>query len=114
MDKETLIKRLKSKSHKRKIQLYSFYSELISANETAENIVDEIHADLGEENLVSTSDIYYCKRHFMKKKHENLPKRVKEIVSVTPKIKDTNFEELTWTNPAELERVKLKSKFAVD
>lgn len=112
MDKKTLIKRLKSKAHTRKRQLHSFYQELISSDETAENIVVEIHADLGEENLVTTTDIYYCKRHFIKNKQHNYSKSVKKIVSDFPQNNDTNFEDLTWTNPTELERVKLKSKFA--
>jgi hypothetical protein len=112
MDKETLIKRLKSRAHTRKKQLFLIYGELISSEETAENIVAEIHADLGEDNLVNTTDIYYCRRHFMKNKRYNFPKRDKEIVSDVPNNRDSNFEDLTWTNPAELERVKLKSKFA--
>ncbi len=114
MNKETLIKRLKSKAHTRKKQLFMFYSELISSVETAKNIVAEIHADLGEQNLVNISDIYYCKRHFARNKTKGLPKQIKAPNANNSKVKDSNFEDLTWTNPAEIERVKLKSKFAIN
>jgi hypothetical protein len=112
MDKETLVKRLKAKAYFRKKQLFNFYTELFYSDETAENLIAEIHSDLGEENLVSLSDIYYCWRHFKKSDHGKILKTKKEKTSETIKNSDSNFEDLTWTNPSDLDRIKLKSKFA--
>lgn len=112
MDKETLIKRLKAKAYSRKKQLFNFYTELFYSDETAENIVSEIHADLGEENLVDTYDIYYCWRHFKKNDQVKILKTKRANTSETIKNSKFNFEDLTWTNPSDLDRIKLKSKFA--
>jgi hypothetical protein len=112
MEKETLIRKLKSKEQSRKFHLFSFYTELICSFEKARVMVEEIHADLGEINLVNTADIYYCRRHYMKKKNQTLQKRKIDKAPEFSKSDENNFENLTWTNPADLERVTLKSKFA--
>lgn len=112
MEKETLIRKLKSKEQSRKFHLFSFYTELISSYEKAKVMVEEIHADLGEINLINTSDIYYCRRHYMKNKKPTLQKRKIDKTPEFSESDENNFENLTWTNPADLERITLKSKFA--
>lgn len=112
MDKETLIRKLKSKEQSRKFHLFSFYTELISSYEKAKVMVEEIHADLGEINLIKTSDIYYCRRHYMKKKKPIFQKRKMDKTPEFSESEENNFENLTWTNPVDLERITLKSKFA--
>lgn len=108
MNKITLIKKFKTKSPSRKKYLFDMYQVLICSNKTAENIVEEIHEDLEEENMLKVTDIYYC-RHYFKQKHNTSETFLVNSVKIAPA---NVFEEMKWTNPDEIERVVIKSKFA--
>lgn len=98
MEKERLIKRFESKDPARKRLLFKAYENLICSGEMVRTILEEIHQDLGRENLVTAYDIYYCKRHFAPKTGRK--KAIK------------NIDKLSWTDPNSLDQQKPISKFS--
>ncbi|MES2794721.1 MAG: hypothetical protein V4683_02085 [Bacteroidota bacterium] len=111
MDKEMLIKSIKSKSADRKRLLFYLYEDLINSKITVKNIIVAIHNDLGEENLIEVRDIEYCRRRYCHKKMQSNPKTFRKYEH--NKFNGSlNINELTWTNPDEISIETVKSKFA--
>ncbi len=110
MKKENLINRFKIKAASRKRVLFERYQTLICSTENASIIVDEIHEDLGEDNLVTVSDIYYCRRYFAKRGTSKLNLSFNEDKNLSQK--NVSWDDLKWTNPDTIPRFKLRSKFA--
>jgi hypothetical protein len=109
MTKENLINRIKTKASSRKRLLFARYETLISSLENASIIVDEIHEDLGEDSLISVSDIYYCKRYFVKKEASKKKFIAKENEIIQQK--NRSGQAMKWTDPNTIPRQILKSKF---
>ena len=111
MEKETLIKLIKEKSADRKRSLFQMYGDLINSTSTVKNIINSIHLDLGEDNLVKVTDIEYCRRRFLKGKRLRLPKSIHKIES-DKVVNQVALDDLKWTNPDEIVRETVRSKFA--
>lgn len=111
MEKETLIKLIKEKSADRKRSLFHMYGDLINSTSTVKNIINSIHMDLGEDNLVKVTDIEYCRRRFLKGKRLSAPKILKKV---EPKkvVNQVALDDLKWTNSDDIVRETVRSKFA--
>lgn len=111
MEKETLIKLIKEKSADRKRSLFQMYGDLINSTSTVKNIIKSIHLDLGEDNLVKVTDIEYCRRRFLKGKRLKLPKAIHKV-EPNKVVNQVAFDDLKWTNPDDIVRETVRSKFA--
>lgn len=107
MDKKTILKEmLKNKDPKRKKMLLEVFENEIHFSASSQFVAQYINKELGVENLVNAKDVEYCRYNFKQKN-----KAKTEIPKISNPRPYTDANEITWTNPDEMNSNPYKSKF---
>jgi hypothetical protein len=109
---EFLIEMYRKKDKKRKRALWELFDTTIKLPASLAFIADTINKELQVDNLVSESDIKYCRFYFMDKVKSNIAAKDKPKISNSPK-SNTSLSDIDWTDPDEINNPKtVKSKFS--
>ena len=112
MNIEFLIEMFRKKDKKRKRALWELFDTTIKLPASLTFIADTINKELQVDNLVSESDIKYCRFYFMDKVKSNIAAKDKPKISNSPK-SNTSLSDIDWTDPDEINNPKtVKSKFS--
>lgn len=112
MNIEFLIEMYRKKDKKRKRFLWELFSETIKLPASLALIADTINKEIQVDNLISESDVKYCRFYFMDKVKPNISAKDKPKISNNPK-PNTSSGDINWTDPDEVNNSNnSKSKFS--
>jgi hypothetical protein len=112
MNLETLIEMYQKKDPKRKRALWELFDNTIKLPASLTFIADTINKEIQVENLISESDIKYCRFYFMNKVKSSIGAKDKPKISNSPK-PNTSSGDINWTDPDEVNNSNnSKSKFS--
>ena len=102
----------RQKDKKRKRALWELFDNTIKLPASLSFIADTINKEIQVDNLVSESDIKYCRFYFMDKIKSNIAAKDKPKISNSTK-SNTLLSDIDWTDPDEINNPKtVKSKFS--
>ena len=112
MNIDFLIEMYRRKDKKRKRALWELFDNTIKLPASLTFIADTINKEIQVDNLVSESDIKYCRFYFMDKVKSNISVKDKPKISNSPK-SNIPLSDIDWTDPDEINNAKtVKSKFS--
>ncbi len=112
MNIDFLIEMYRKKDKKRKRALWELFDNTIKLPASLTFIADTINKEIQVDNLVSESDIKYCRFYFMDKVKSNIAAKDKPKISNSPK-SNTSHSDIDWTDPDEINNSNnSKSKFS--
>ena len=112
MNIEFLIEMYRKKDKKRKRALWELFDTTIKLPASLTFIADTINKELQVDNLVSESDIKYCRFYFLDKVKSSVAAKDKPKISNSLK-SNTSHSDIDWTDPDEINNSQtVKSKFS--
>ena len=112
MNIDFLIEMYRKKDKKRKRALWELFDNTIKLPASLTLIADTINKEIQVDNLISESDIKYCRFYFMDKVKSNITAKEKPKIFNSLK-SNTSSSDINWTDPDEVNNSNnSKSKFS--
>ena len=110
MNIDFLIEMYRRKDKKRKRALWELFDNTIKLPASLTFIADTINKEIQVDNLVSESDIKYCRFYFMDKVKSNISVKDKPIITNNSKSNTTTKTTIEWSDPDSLDNYNSQSK----
>ena len=110
MNIDFLIEMYRRKDKKRKRALWELFDNTIKLPASLTFIADTINKELQVDNLVSESDIKYCRFYFMDKVKSNISVKDKPIITNNSKSNTITKTTIEWSDPDSLDNYNSQSK----